>query len=59
MEEIYYVVKVNGVVVSEQFSNKTLAENAKLALLKESNNATATNTTVVPITATGQEVLLG
>ena len=52
---VWYVVKVDGREVSQRTESKMIAEQA-LAQLPEGTRAVAS---VVPVTASGQQVLLG
>ena len=54
-DKVYYVVKVNGQCVSMKHSNKILAEQ-ELLNLPEDQKAQAE---IVPVTATGDRILLG
>ena len=54
-EQLKYVIKVNGEVVSIPYATAHLAE-AAIAQLSEAHQSIAE---VVPVTANGQEVLLG
>ena len=55
VEQLKYVVKVNGAIVSPAYATSHLAEDA-IKLLKEEHQAIAE---VVSVTADGQEILLG
>lgn len=54
-EQIKYVIKVNGQVVSIQFASAFVAEQAVGQLAPEQQAIAE----VVPVTASGKEVLLG
>jgi len=54
-EQLKYVVKVNGAIVSPPYATSHLAEDA-IKLLKDEHQAIAE---VVSVTASGQEILLG
>lgn len=54
-EVVYYAVKVNGIFVTSKFSERMLAEQAKLRL--PDNEQTIAE--VVTVTSSGQELLLG
>ena len=54
-EQLKYVVKVNGAIVSPMYATPHLAEDA-IKLLKDEHQAIAE---VVSVTADGQEILLG
>lgn len=53
--QVFYIVKVNGAVVSPQFSNRNLAE-AQLAQLPAETRQIAV---VETVTAGGNQMLLG
>ncbi len=55
VEQVKYVIKVNGRIVSVSFSSVALAE-AAITNLAESDRVLAE---IVPVTNTGQEILLG
>jgi hypothetical protein len=55
VEELKYVVKVNGAIVSPMYATPHLAEDA-IKMLKDEHQSIAE---VVSVTATGQEILLG
>lgn len=55
VEEVKYVVKVNGTIVSPMYATPHLAEDA-IKLLKDEHQSIAE---VVSVTGSGQEILLG
>ena len=55
MDVVYYIVKVNGVAVSDKFSERMMAEMAKNNLPNEQRMIAE----VVPVTNDGKQLLLG
>lgn len=53
--QVMYVIKVNGVVVSAKFTDRMMAEAQKMQLPAESQAVAH----IVPITEGGQQVLMG
>ena len=61
-EVVYFAIKMNGNVLGEKFTDRSMAETTKTRMLNENANTGMTvpvTIDVVQVTANGQEVLFG
>lgn len=54
-DDVRYVIKMNGNVISEQFANRAIAENAVMSMPADLRPSV----TIVPVSPTGSEMLFG
>lgn len=56
MEQQYFGIKVNGVILPGIYLSTFMAEQKKNELIKETLNM---NINIIPVSSTGQEILFG